>query len=75
MTTMISKPYAVVSEEWAVICDKLREAQSALYGTQNPMLLQFPSDEQWKEYLAASEVYEEAKREFEEYRNTVSVSG
>jgi len=74
MATIISKPYAVISEEWAEICDTLREAQSVLYGTQNPMFLRFPSDEQWQEYLAASEAYENAKKEFEEYRNTVRVA-
>ncbi len=74
MSEIIYKPYEVIAREWDEICNRLRIAQNKFYSTQNPLFTEYPSDNIWNEYLKVQDAYDNAREEFNRYRQTVRIS-
>jgi hypothetical protein len=70
MSEHIFKPYAVISEEWAILCQRIRDAQHRSILAIN----KYPNDDQWSQYLARYDDYVAIQKEMDDYRKTVRIA-
>jgi len=72
MADKINKPSAMVSEEWAELCDKETNATIHMLVLQASFASKYPTTEEWTEYKRACDASDSARKESDKYRATVN---